>query len=56
MAEKNRGEQVLTKTRAAVDREIAAMSRISRVLAELGEDELRRVVIWIGEKYAEKKA
>lgn len=44
-------EQTLTKTRVAPDREIAAMSKVSRVFAELDDAELRRVVVWIAEKY-----
>ena len=40
-----------TKTRTAQDREIAAMSKISRLLAELSDDERARVVTWIARKF-----
>jgi len=55
MVDKNQGEQTLTKMRTAPDREVTTMGKISRLLAELGADERRRIVAWVGEKYSDKQ-
>lgn len=47
---KENGEQ--TKTRAAQDPEIAAMSKIARILGELSETDRASVVAWVGRKFA----